>query len=216
MPALLGLLVFSVLLTPGDSLECETCTGPGLNCTGTMVNCSAAEDRCAVAVVEVTVADGPNQEIMKGCLSPGICGLEPFYLNLGKMFTARGKVVCCEGDDCASVSPQVPPISSKSNGKKCPACFTQNFPCSTEEVECTGDEDHCLDATLKSGVNEIIVKGCTSKSYCAAVQEMMRMTFHVTASETLNAQCKPANKAPPSSRFRLLALLGLLAVKILL
>ncbi|XP_077788712.1 phospholipase A2 inhibitor CgMIP-I-like isoform X2 [Podarcis muralis] len=172
MPALLGLLVFSVLLTPGDSLECETCTGPGLNCTGTMVNCSAAEDRCAVAVVEVTVADGPNQEIMKGCLSPGICGLEPFYLNLGKMFTARGKVVCCEGDDCASVSPQ--------------------------------------------GVNEIIVKGCTSKSYCAAVQEMMRMTFHVTASETLNAQCKPANKAPPSSRFRLLALLGLLAVKILL
>ncbi|CAI5781120.1 phospholipase A2 inhibitor subunit gamma B-like [Podarcis lilfordi] len=150
---------------------------------------------------------------MKGCVSSHICGLESFYLNLGKMITARGMAVCCKGDDCASVSPQVPPISSKANGKKCPACFSLYPPCSTEEAECTGDEDYCLDATIKSGVNEITVKGCTTKSFCAVVQEMIGTPFHT--SETLNAQCKPANKAP-SSRFPLLALLGLLAVKIVL
>nr|XP_034973505.1 phospholipase A2 inhibitor subunit gamma B-like [Zootoca vivipara] len=204
MPAVLGLLFFSVLLTPGDLLECEKCTAEGTSCKGSVKRCSPDDDTCVVFLTEFKIGDSLECET---CTEVGLnC--------TGKMENCSAAEYSCVVAVAEIVA--VPPISSKANGKKCPACFTQYSQCSTEEAECTGDEDHCLDATIKSGAVEITVKGCTTKSYCAAVQEMIRTTFNVTASETLNAKCEPANKAPLASRFPLLALLGLLAGKILL
>ncbi|CAI5781115.1 phospholipase A2 inhibitor subunit gamma B-like [Podarcis lilfordi] len=197
MPVPLGLLLFSVLLTPGDSLECETCLGLDSNCNGTMERCSTHEDTCSVAFVEATVAEVTSQEIRKGCLSTHACGLAPFYLNLGKMFIARGKAVCCEGNDCASVSPQVPPINNTANGKKCPACLSLMGPCSSELAECTGAEDYCLDGILKSapGWSDFIIRGCTTKSYCAILEKKIGPA---NIFGSVVGKCEPADKAPPS------------------
>nr|XP_034976719.1 phospholipase A2 inhibitor 25 kDa subunit-like [Zootoca vivipara] len=238
MPVLLGLLLLSVLLTPGDSLECETCVGTGASCNGKKMSCSANEDTCAVSLTESKVDQVSTQTIFKGCSSTKACGQGLYSINLGKMMTTRGMAVCCKDADCTSVSVSLPPINNKVNGKKCPACYSLLSPCSSDVAECTGAEDQCLDLSIKSGGIEITMRGCTTKNYCEALSQNVKNTFKEVASGTIDGKCTQANnpdnpfravtsavldgnytqanKAPPSSRFPLLALSWFLLVKILL
>ncbi|XP_053254008.1 phospholipase A2 inhibitor gamma subunit B-like [Podarcis raffonei] len=221
MPAALGLFLFSVLLTPGDSLECETCTAAGASCKGSMTKCGADDDTCFVAFSESKIAGKSYERILKGCAPALVCSLGPFYVNLGQMFTSRGMTICCEGAECSSDSAQLPPMMKKVNGKTCPACYSLTPTCPAKVTKCTGIEDHCLDASIKTGGFGITMKGCTTKTYCDIIQlnalsRNFKSTLRAVTSAILDGKCEPASKAPPSLRFPLLALSWLLLVKILL
>ncbi|CAI5781117.1 phospholipase A2 inhibitor subunit gamma B-like [Podarcis lilfordi] len=194
MPVLLGLLLFSMLLTPGDSLECETCIATSSNCSGKMMTCSANEDTCAVSLTESKADQISVQSIAKGCSSTKACGQGPYSINLGKMFTSRGVAVCCKGANCSSISVPLPPVNNTVNGKKCPVCYSMLSPCSSSDVaECTGAEDRCLDLSIKSGTIKITMKGCTTKSYCDALSQNVKNTFKEAASGMIDGKCTEAS-----------------------
>ncbi|XP_061453731.1 phospholipase A2 inhibitor gamma subunit B-like [Rhineura floridana] len=208
--------LFFLLLATADSLECEACIDLNNSCNGTMVTCGANEDTCAVSFSESIVVEVAGQITVKGCASSHVCSGEPFYLNFGQTFITRGSVVCCKGAACASASPELPPVNNITNGMKCPACVSLLGPCSTDVAECTGAENYCIDIVYQTGGPEITIKGCTTKTYCAALQQNIAITLNVPPSAIIKTKCEPANKAPLSSRFPLLALSGLLMVIILL
>ncbi|XP_062995740.1 phospholipase A2 inhibitor NAI-like [Elgaria multicarinata webbii] len=97
MQALLGLYLFSLLLTIGASLECETCIAEGKTCTGQKVKCSAGLDTCATVLTEVTVGSVTTQAIGKGCYLKSEC-------NNGKTVEANGMTITTT-INCNNASP---------------------------------------------------------------------------------------------------------------
>ncbi|XP_054854698.1 testis-expressed protein 101-like [Eublepharis macularius] len=73
MQTLLGLIVLSVLLTPGSSLHCATCTAIGNNCTGTIEKCKHGEDACVSVWMEITTQGITLDTIVKRCTIKSAC-----------------------------------------------------------------------------------------------------------------------------------------------
>ncbi|XP_048355094.1 phospholipase A2 inhibitor PIP-like [Sphaerodactylus townsendi] len=59
MKTFLGLLLLSVLLISGSSLECDTCMAQANDCTGKKQPCSSGQDRCLDALTVFTM-DAPS------------------------------------------------------------------------------------------------------------------------------------------------------------
>ncbi|XP_015283840.1 PREDICTED: phospholipase A2 inhibitor subunit gamma B-like [Gekko japonicus] len=105
MKALLGLLLLSVLLTSGYSLECETCSGQGTTCTGRKVTCSANEDTCLNAVTEVSAGAVKISTVMKSCFVKEGCD----QLKPGSTATFGGAGALIKTAECSRA-----PVSSGS------------------------------------------------------------------------------------------------------
>ncbi|XP_077192582.1 phospholipase A2 inhibitor gamma subunit B-like [Paroedura picta] len=71
MQAFLGLFLFSVLLTTGASLECETCSNEGNSCSGSKQTCLDGLDTC----MTITTAAGGTTTTSKFCFSKQACDL---------------------------------------------------------------------------------------------------------------------------------------------
>ncbi|KAJ6663510.1 hypothetical protein lerEdw1_009589 [Lerista edwardsae] len=231
MQLFLGLFSSSILLTTGASLECETCFDLSRHCHGPWLPCGAGQGTCAVSHTEISVGMTLHTT-KKGCGSFTVCDAEPFSVNMGQGRLLRGNSACCVGEACKSASPKLPPIVTRPNGKKCPACYTTTSHCPAEVVDCTGSEDHCIErarehmvviltSTLSSFWAAMTVtstfKGCTTAFVCSQITAGS-LSLGGMNMEVLDSKCEPAgetSRAPPSTGSSLLALSGLLLMKML-
>ncbi|KAG8433728.1 hypothetical protein GDO86_012183, partial [Hymenochirus boettgeri] len=85
--------------------------------------------------------------------------------------TIKRAVSCCSNDNCTPPIPTLPDRSYKPNGIVCPSCSSiGSLTCdSTDTVQCTGDEDMCVQQSITITANSTlrtIFHGCATKSYC--------------------------------------------------
>uniref|UniRef100_A0ACB8FS58 Uncharacterized protein n=1 Tax=Sphaerodactylus townsendi TaxID=933632 RepID=A0ACB8FS58_9SAUR len=168
MEGFLEVVFFSVLLTSGTSLKCETCIDVGQGCSGSQMICPAGYDTCAIALMETSTGFVKVAVTVKGCASSNSCKNGPLYGSFGQA-KVRGSVVCCSEFACALASPQLPPINTTVNGKQCPACYSLGSSCVTEVEYCTGSEDYCIDAVTH--VDGVTVQAKRSKLALGAVRK---------------------------------------------
>ncbi|XP_058051907.1 phospholipase A2 inhibitor LNF1-like [Ahaetulla prasina] len=75
MQLLLGLFVFSVLLTAGNSLSCELCSSQGLDCSGSKQECAFDNPVCMKLTTEISVGLEKVQSTVKSCSPKDACKL---------------------------------------------------------------------------------------------------------------------------------------------
>lgn len=198
--------------------KCETCNASGYYCSGPLVQCSnfpTYADVCSLLVSETTVGETILTTV-KSCSHQRFCYTDPFSVNMGQGRIARGKVGCCIGEGtCEAPTRELPQVSSKPNGKHCPACYSLTGSCPKEVVYCTGSEDHCLNLAFTSRIgntsSNFTMKGCTTDSVCYQLS-IGYLQFGGTDVVIHESEC---SQAPPSMGCSLLALSGFLLMKIL-
>ncbi|XP_061453724.1 phospholipase A2 inhibitor and Ly6/PLAUR domain-containing protein-like [Rhineura floridana] len=215
MQALFGLFLFSVLLTTGASLECDTCKGTN-TCTGTREACTEGQDACAISFIKVSI-DG-TKFVRKSCTSSEACkvGVAEVTYSQGKYSTES--ITCCKEDGCTPVDPKFPPRNTKPNGGSCPGCSSNSGNCTVEVVKCTGSDTYCISFVLVPGENVVdkIMKGCISEASCTHLKTYKGAVFgdaplsnvECTLAEGLSPDKPSASPSPsPSFEFFLLVLL---------
>ncbi|XP_067317428.1 phospholipase A2 inhibitor and Ly6/PLAUR domain-containing protein-like isoform X1 [Anolis sagrei] len=208
MKAVLGLSIFSVLLSTGASLECETCTSSSSICTGRMKTCSYDEDTCFTLLSETSGVGVKTYVIAKGCSNSQFCKREPNVLNFGQRRFQRDAVSCCVGNECAGVYPRLKPINTTTNGKKCPACLSVTGRCPSEVVQCTGFDDYCFHMVTPAIKGTVVTtKGCTTSSTCNKFQATQGIGYS-------EVECQQASKASWIPGSPLLVLSGFLWMKV--
>ncbi|KAI2643898.1 Phospholipase A2 inhibitor LNF2 [Labeo rohita] len=140
-------------ITKGHSLSCYNCASVLGFCTQT-TTCSSVFTNCFSA----TLTLNSSTVKLKSC-APSACPSGTINYGIGK-----GSSLCCNTDLCNS---QDAPDSSTNtpNGKSCYYCDGQS--CS-KTVSCSGTEDRCFNATVSTGAQSQVLKGCVSKSFCNA------------------------------------------------
>ncbi|XP_062996521.1 phospholipase A2 inhibitor gamma subunit B-like [Elgaria multicarinata webbii] len=99
MQALLGLMVFSVLLARGASLQCEICSQVGSTaCNSPKKNCPSGADTCITMVTEI----GPVTTFSKSCGIKADC--EKMKKQMGKVGTPGDTITKLE---CSKAPPQM-------------------------------------------------------------------------------------------------------------
>ncbi|XP_067329514.1 phospholipase A2 inhibitor and Ly6/PLAUR domain-containing protein-like [Anolis sagrei] len=214
---LLKLLLFFTIITTGASLQCETCTGPGKNCTGAMEGCKASEETCVISYT-VNILDGETaEEITKGCGNVYRCSFPPIHFNMGRNQYFRTHWTCCKGEECKTASVSLPPVETRSNGKKCPGCHSWSDSCKAKMVDCTGGDLKCFEMAshveLANGSHiDRTMMGCTNKFVCETIEkERARFWFgsdniQKARCETMRSQgCRPTSfLLPPFSALLLM------------
>ncbi|XP_069803835.1 phospholipase A2 inhibitor and Ly6/PLAUR domain-containing protein-like [Dendropsophus ebraccatus] len=164
------LAVCSALLTAGAALECEVCLAINSNtCSGHYERCKSPQSHCMVTRTEKSFKDDNGGQrrsavIEKSCGSLHSCS-HPATLTTEK-FHVRVTTVCCSNDFCNNGTINWQQPNSTDNGLSCPSCFARNSPtCDVEtHVNCTGDENHCVQYSATHGEYTITVAGCASES----------------------------------------------------
>ncbi|XP_053254020.1 phospholipase A2 inhibitor gamma subunit B-like [Podarcis raffonei] len=202
MKALLELFFFTLLLTIGASLDCETCmvfNTDNIECQ--KKTCDAGQDTCVVGVSKTSVDGQSILSSVKTCQSSDICNLlAPVHMHFGKDRVMQANGDCCTGDVCITASPQLPPVNTTTNGKQCPACFSLAS-CNPEMVDCTGSEDYCFEVVTQLMAGQSMsttLKGCTTESFCTAIQSGKVNLANIGVS-LAKAECQPASRAVPSA-----------------
>ncbi|XP_061453730.1 phospholipase A2 inhibitor gamma subunit B-like [Rhineura floridana] len=186
----------------GASLDCETCIAYDTSCVGSRMTCSAGQDTCMVGLSKTSVAGFNIPAAAKSCQSHEVCNfLEPIYMDFGKRNFIRARGVCCLEDACITASPQLPPVNTTTNGNQCPACFSLSSDCYPELLDCTGSENYCFELatqTIKGESMSITLKGCTTESFCAALQSG-KVSLADIGISLAKAGCQLAKQAIPSA-----------------
>ncbi|KAI4877762.1 hypothetical protein NFI96_028380, partial [Prochilodus magdalenae] len=159
------------------ALQCHQCI-PGLNgtCTDTQKNCS---DQCGSVTVLVSAGGQEKERKVKDCATTEECVNGSLNLGFVKM-TINTK--CCNTDLCNNQTVPALPFGAP-NGKTCFTCVNNDC---TGTVNCAGDEDQCISATVTSAGVQVTVKGCASRSVCAASASSLQaagITGNVTCCE---------------------------------
>ncbi|XP_060114018.1 phospholipase A2 inhibitor and Ly6/PLAUR domain-containing protein-like [Heteronotia binoei] len=102
MQASMGLFLFSVLLTTGASLQCDTCSAPGSSCTGMEMSCTS-QQTCLTIVGEQTTGGQTSTHIWKSCYSQAACSV----LKPGAIFETSGTSIKIQKVTC-----KAPPSSA--------------------------------------------------------------------------------------------------------
>ncbi|XP_060793736.1 urokinase plasminogen activator surface receptor-like isoform X2 [Neoarius graeffei] len=96
---------------------------------------------------------------IKTCGMPELCATGSMNIGTVKV-TSNTK--CCSTNFCNSETlPALP--KQAPNGRMCYTCDAND--CSGT-VNCEGNEDRCISASVQQGSNTLSMKGCVSKSFC--------------------------------------------------
>ncbi|XP_047454697.1 urokinase plasminogen activator surface receptor-like [Mugil cephalus] len=166
---LLTLVLGIVLLPEARTLICYECApGQTGTCTET-TQCPSQKNQCAVQrLVSYTGGSEVLNVTEKSCALPEECG--EHSLNFGVSRTVIASKCCstnlCNTQPASGVTPAVP------NGRK---CFSSDGQTSTTTLNCLGNEDHCISATVSTGDQMVTLKGCASKVICTNKESAQMM-----------------------------------------
>ncbi|KAI4879261.1 hypothetical protein NFI96_020803 [Prochilodus magdalenae] len=146
-------------LVPAPALQCYQCIPDTSGaCTDTPISCT---DQCASATTFMSAGGQEQQFSGKYCATAAQCITGSLNLGLWKE-TINTK--CCSTDLCNSQTLPALPFGAP-NGKKCFTCVNNDC---TRTVNCAGDEDQCISTKVTFAGAQATVKGCASRSVCAA------------------------------------------------
>ncbi|KAF7648243.1 hypothetical protein LDENG_00160080 [Lucifuga dentata] len=109
---------------------------------------------------------------------------------------------------CSEFPPEPP--KPHPNGKKCFSCAVNDPQCTTA-LNCEGDEDRCVSATMTIGSQKVDMKGCASKSICTGAQTAQIPGMSASVSCCEGDFCNSSNSASSITVNLLLLLLPLLS-----
>uniref|UniRef100_A0A9J7Y9D4 UPAR/Ly6 domain-containing protein n=1 Tax=Cyprinus carpio carpio TaxID=630221 RepID=A0A9J7Y9D4_CYPCA len=149
-----SIVLLSILLTGGFSLDCYNCHdqqgGPCSKST-----CYAEPAKCVSSKGVQYIAGTKVEFISKSCSETFQC--KNWSISTGS-WRKNYAVQCCNTDFCNEQD--APDLSSHNpNGKRCYTCDWED--CS-KTLSCWGNEDYCFTSKGRQGVT----KGCTSKFIC--------------------------------------------------
>ncbi|XP_027021078.2 urokinase plasminogen activator surface receptor-like [Tachysurus fulvidraco] len=156
-----SLLLTCMLFSKALSLNCYQCLSAISECTNEQITCP---DQCLAATTSVYLNGAKISESnMKTCGVAEMC--ISGSMNLGMMKVANNAKCCttnlCNSETIPAPAKQVP------NGKKCYTCDKDG--CSAT-LNCEGNEERCISASVQQASNTIPMKGCVSKSFCDAAK----------------------------------------------
>ncbi|XP_028453891.1 urokinase plasminogen activator surface receptor-like [Perca flavescens] len=154
-------LMFGILLLPeASTLRCYVCLpNASGKCIQTIHECPHSAQCAAVRVVTYSGGSNVSDVNSKGCAITEDCG--EHSVNYGTV-QSKFTTMCCPTELC-NTQPAPEPSKSKPNGKKCYYCDGKTC---TNILNCEGNEDNCISATLTQGGQSATVKGCVSKWLC--------------------------------------------------
>ncbi|XP_067226598.1 urokinase plasminogen activator surface receptor-like [Chanodichthys erythropterus] len=148
-----------ILFTAGHSLRCYECKSMTGSCAGqTVKTCPSGSSQCMSNKAVTQISGIASKVYVKDC-APASCQSMSMNINILKMTTS-----CCNTNQC-NVQDGPDPSTNVPNGKTCFSCDGES--CSNI-LSCSGNEDHCIEATGAFGGQPMVVKGCVSKSICDA------------------------------------------------
>ncbi|XP_063055036.1 urokinase plasminogen activator surface receptor-like [Engraulis encrasicolus] len=154
--------IMFLLFSQAEGLSCITCSSTSGSCSGSSQSCvSSALDTCSSMTTTISALGTQTEVNTKSCFNSSRC--INASLNVG---TARVTLstLCCNTDNCNT---QTPPAigNSGSNGRQCFTCNLFGQLCSSR-IDCVGDEDRCISATVTTGGQSIQARGCATSSIC--------------------------------------------------
>ncbi|XP_073458056.1 phospholipase A2 inhibitor and Ly6/PLAUR domain-containing protein-like isoform X1 [Aquarana catesbeiana] len=171
LPILILVLWISVAT---EALVCQKCENFQGNICTNYINetCPQGVTRCYVNIMMEKMGEKIYYQSTRGCTKYiGSC-INNFTMVVGtgvKMMVSTS--YCCTGDLCNKRPIDLPPLDTKVNGLKCPACIKKGSACtSTETAICLGSQDRCFE--FSGGVfngtayEDWAFKGCTTGNVC--------------------------------------------------
>ncbi|XP_053338660.1 urokinase plasminogen activator surface receptor-like isoform X1 [Clarias gariepinus] len=189
-------LIFCTLFSKALSLTCQQCLPLTGNCEQT-----TCTDQCLTSTTSVYMSGIKSPDVtLKTCGTPEVCVSGSMNLGAMKMgFNSK----CCKTNNCNSETLPALPRQSP-NGKICYTC--EGDSCSGT-VNCEGNEDRCITASVKQGGNTLSVKGCVSQNYCAASGPTS-----MTAIGATSVKCCEGNLCNGAEMFKLSLLLMIVSL----
>ncbi|XP_076593874.1 urokinase plasminogen activator surface receptor-like [Chaetodon auriga] len=163
---LLGLIFGIVLLPEAYPLKCYECLPGSLGtCTDTEKECLPLTNQCgALRIASYAGGTELANVHMKSCVLADQCVEGSVNFGIARtVLTSK----CCTSELC-NAQPAPEPSKSSPNGKRCYHCDGQQ--CSAT-LNCAGNEDHCISATVTAGGAKAVMKGCASKLLCSNTQD---------------------------------------------
>ncbi|XP_039174682.1 phospholipase A2 inhibitor and Ly6/PLAUR domain-containing protein-like, partial [Crotalus tigris] len=203
------------------TLECVVCSDIGTNCTGNLETCHHEQDTCVVILIHNTLGGKAMQTVTKGCESSVVCHDSKTHLNMGNGKILQGSLVCCDANACKTAIPTLPPAETKTNGVRCPACFSETGSCEKELTNCTGEEYYCFHLFTRSYANgelwDSIMEGCTTKETCHTINDGHLTIVERGNTVVINSRCSKAkSKGVYSWEFHPLNFAGFLFLRVFL
>ncbi|XP_060793733.1 phospholipase A2 inhibitor and Ly6/PLAUR domain-containing protein-like [Neoarius graeffei] len=158
MKSQVTLLLICMLFSKALSLTCHQCVPSASGkCTEEQTTCS---DQCLTSTTAVYMSGTKLTDVnIKTCGMPELCATGSMNIGTVKV-TSNTK--CCSTNLCNSETlPALP--KQAPNGRMCYTCDAND--CSGT-VNCEGNEDRCISASVQQGSNTLSMKGCVSKSFC--------------------------------------------------
>ncbi|XP_065100320.1 uncharacterized protein [Paramisgurnus dabryanus] len=159
------IVLFCALFTGGHSLKCFECSGIMGSCESKVTTCPGiATATCGSATIVTNTGGNEVKMQSKSCTVTEACITSSINFGVTRTVTSTQ---CCNSDLCNSKD--APDSSSNSlNGKQCYSC--DGLSC-FNILNCLGNEDYCIKATVPGGSASQTVKGCASKSICDATSQ---------------------------------------------
>ncbi|XP_076593783.1 urokinase plasminogen activator surface receptor-like [Chaetodon auriga] len=166
-------LIFGIVLLPeAYPLKCYECLlGSSGTCTDTEVQCPSSSHQCGVLRI-ASYAGGTELVNVQGksCALPDQCIEGSINYGIARtVITSK----CCTSELC-NTQPAPEPSKSSPNGKRCYHCDGQQ--CSAT-LNCAGNEDHCISATVTAGGAKAVLKGCASEQICLGIKNPQMKSF---------------------------------------
>ncbi|XP_053542046.1 urokinase plasminogen activator surface receptor [Ictalurus punctatus] len=187
------LLLICMLFSKALSLTCQQCIYPlSATCTDTQT----CADQCLTSTTSVYMSGAKVSDVnVKTCGTADTCVTGSMNLGVMKMVN---NAKCCQTDLCNTETLPASPKQAP-NGRSCYSCDANS--CSGT-VNCEGSEDRCISVSVQQGKDTISMKGCVSKSFCAAPGTTSTSGIGIS-----NVQCCEGNLCNGAENFTLSFLL---------